>query len=206
MSFSRVQLQSNRDQFRLDYAVADSRKPMGFLRIISSAVVILFSVFMYYIAMHYIPALANPRKILRLATESSTLPPASNAGDFKEASTLEKLMGPYFKPFVMDRAYMRAGESIKIRYQIPEGTTVRLDIVQCRRIWAIEIFHCDIVSQFTVEKQNPRGISTYALGSPGFYHFRHRIEGLEETETYRLVWERIEAEAGHAVNKTLRPS
>jgi hypothetical protein len=86
---------------------------------------------------------------------------------------------------------MKAGESIQIKYEIPKGATVQLDIVQCNRIWVVEIFNCDIVNQFSSTKTNHRGIATYALGDSGFYHFRHRVDGLGETGKYRLIWERL---------------
>ena len=191
MSFSRINLHSSREHDRMIYSAALERKPMGLLRVFFTALVILFSALMYYVTMHYVPALANPRKVLRLATETATLPPGVNDFELDDPSAFENLMGPYYGLFAMDRSYMRAGESIKIKYEIPEGATVQLDIVQCRRIWVIEIFNCDVVSQFSATKTTRRGIATYALGDSGFYHFRHRVDGLEDKDSYRLFWERL---------------
>lgn len=145
---------------------------------------------MYYVAMHYVPALANPRQILKLATESQTLPPSEVDFKFEDQSALEKIMGPYYNLFALDRAYMRAGESIAIKYDLPQNATAHLDIVQCRRFWVIEIFNCKVVSQFGTSKTAGQGIATFALKDPGFYHFRHRVDGLDETQSYRLIWER----------------
>lgn len=207
MSFSRIQLQSSRERDRKIYSAAKERRPMGLARVFFSALVLLFAGFMYYVAMHYVPVLSNPRKILRLATETATLPPGTNEFDFEEASAFEKLLGPYYNLFALDRSYMRAGESIQIKYEIPEGTTVQLDIVQCRRVWAIEIFNCDVVSQFSATKTNRKGIASYALGDPGFYHFRHTVNGLKDSDTYQLTWERAvrpPSSEQNMVNKSLR--
>jgi len=209
MSFSRVQLQSRLAHDRVIYDAAAERKPMGLTRGIFTSIVILFGAFMYYIAMHYVPALANPGKVVRFANQGGTLPPGVNEFEFEDPSALEQLLRPYFKLFVLDRSYMRAGEAIEIRYEIPEGTTVDLDIVQCRRIWVVEIFKCDIVNQFTVTKKTRRGIATYALGNHGFYHFRHRVNGLKAEDHYRLVWERVatKPQSGTEMAKhTLRPA
>jgi len=195
MSLTRVQFQSNRTNDRQIYKAAAERKPMGSMRVLSTACVILFGMFMYYVAMHYVPALSNPKTVLRFATENATLPPEETEFDFDEASALEKLLGPYYSLFILDRSYMRAGESIKIQYEIPEGSTVNLDIVQCRRVWVIEIFRCDVVSQFSTEKKARRGISTYALGDAGFYHFRHKVSGAKDTESYRLIWQRVKSKS-----------
>jgi hypothetical protein len=191
MSFSRVQIQSSRANDRATYNAAIERRPMGLPRVFFTALVLLFGMLMYYVAMHYVPALSNPRKVLRLATETATIPTGPNTFEFKEPSALETLMGPYYNLFILDRAYMKAGESIQIKYEIPKGATVQLDIVQCNRIWVVEIFNCDIVNQFSSTKTNHRGIATYALGDSGFYHFRHRVDGLGETGKYRLIWERL---------------
>lgn len=208
MSFSRVQIQSCRSRDRAIYSAAAERKPMGLTRVFFTALVILFGALMYYVAMHYLPALSNPRKVLRLATETATLPTGSDEFTFKEPSAFETLMGPYYSLFAMDRSYMRAGESVQIKYEIPEGSTVQLDIVQCARVWVVEIFDCDIVNQFSVTKTARRGISTYALGDSGFYHFRHRIDGLKEADNYRLTWKRVDRGPqlrGNVVNQSLRP-
>lgn len=194
MSLSRLNIQSSREHDRKIYSAIPERRPMGFARVFFTALVILFGMFMYYIAMHYVPALANPRKVVRLATETATLPVSASEFDFEEVSSLEKLLGPYYSLFALDRSYMHANETIRIKYELPEGATVQLDILQCRRVWAVEIFHCSVVDQFTTKKKSGRGMANYALGDSGFYHFRHKVEGLNETDTYRLVWQRVALE------------
>lgn len=149
---------------------------------------------MYYVAMHYIPALASPGKTIRVATETRIVPKNETQFDIEPLSAFEKILGPYHKLFAMDRAYMRGGETIQIKFDIPQTTTVDLDIVQCRRIWVIEIFNCKVMSQFTSQKGPGRGIATFTLGDDGFYHFRHRVNGLNPSDTYLLVWERLGSE------------
>lgn len=209
MSFSRVKIQSTRARDRVIYSAASERKPMGLTRVFFTALVILFGTLMYYVAMHYVPALSNPRKVLRLATETATLPSGATEFKFEEPSAFESLMGPYYRLFTQDRTYIRAGESIQIKYEIPEGAVVHLDIVQCNRIWVIEIFDCDVVNQFSSTKTTQRGISTYELGDSGFYHFRHRIEGMDPTSNYRLIWERKDVSSAprtNVANRSLRPN
>ncbi len=191
MSFSRVQLKSSREHDRQAYHPQPQRERLGLPRVVFSAISLLFAASMYYVAMHYIPALASPSKTIRFATETETIPKGITEFDIKPPSAFEKLLGPYFKLFALDRAYMRSGETIQIKFDIPQTTTVDLDIVQCRRIWVIEIFNCKVISQFTSQKGPGRGIATFTLGDDGFYHFRHRVNGLAPTDTYRLVWERV---------------
>lgn len=189
MSFSRLKLQSHRDVDQQTFN--PDKPPMSLPRVFFTALSLLFAVFMYYIAMHYVPALAGPSKTIRFADDFITAPSNLDEFEFEELSSFKKSLGSYSGLFGIDRNYMRSGESIKIKYEIPEGTTVHLDIIQCRRVLVIEVFKCDPVNKFSTQKNISRGITVYDLSGRGFYHFRHRVEGLEETDSYRLVWERV---------------
>jgi len=102
------------------------------------------------------------------------------------------LLGPYYNSlFARDRSYMRSGEEIQIKYDVPLTATLQLDIVQCERFLVVEIFNCTVLTDLKIEKKPGRGIATFKLGSEGFYHFRHKVVGLTETDTYRIIWERI---------------
>jgi len=164
---------------------------MGLPRVFMSAAAILFGTFMYYVAMHYVPALASPQKMVRLATESQTIPVGIQEFQIEDPSIIEKLLGPYYSLFALDRSYKGRGETIQIKFDVPETAIVHLDIVQCRRIWAVEIFKCKVIKQFGTTKGPGRGIAKFKLGDEGFYHFRHRIDGLSDTDTYRVIWERV---------------
>lgn len=194
MSFTRVKLQSRREHDRLIYNQQAPGKTIGLPRVFLTAATLLFAAFMYYVAMHYVPALASPRQIFRLATETETIPKGESEFDIAPASTFEKLMGPYYKLFALDRTYMRRGETIKIKFDIPRTSTVDLHILQCKRFWVVEIFKCTPINQFSSQKGPGRGIATFKLGDEGFYHFRHQVNGLNETDKYRLVWERVKPE------------
>lgn len=190
VALTRLQLKSNRSSSGHFHNAQTSRSKMGYRRAIFSALSILFGTFMYYIMLHYVPALANPRKILKFKTETQSFPPQSATFDIPEASIFEKVLGPYYGLFTLDRAYMRSGETIRIKYDLPQTATAQLDIVQCQRIWAVEIFNCKVISQFGTQKGPGKGIATFKLDYDGFYHFRHKIDGVNEGDVYRLLWER----------------
>jgi len=163
------------------------RKQMGLLRTIFSGLSLLFGAGMIYVAMHYIPAFVQPKQVLKFASGDSV---AMKTYDFDRKSKIHELFGPYVKLFHMDRAYMKPGQSIDIKYDLPKGAYAKLDIVQCRRAWVKEVFSCDVVSQYSTKTKRQSGVESFALKQGGFYHFRQQAIGVPEGEPYRIVWER----------------
>lgn len=170
-----------------DRSAIRQRKKMGLTRSIFSGLSLLFGGGMIYVALHYIPAFVQPKQVLQFATGDSA---ALKTYDFDRKSKLHEIFGPYVKLFHMDRAYMKAGQKINIKYDLPEGASARLDIVQCRREWVVEIFKCDVVSRFDSRTKRQRGVESFALNDSGFYHFRQTVSGVAEGEPYRIIWER----------------
>ena len=163
------------------------RKKMGLLRTIFSGISLLFGGSMIYVAMHYIPAFVQPKEILKFASGDSA---AMKTYDFDRKSKIHELFGPYIKLFHMDRAYMKPGQSIDIIYDLPKGAYAKLDIVQCRRAWVIEVFKCDVVSRFNSKTKRQSGVESFALKQGGFYYFKHEAVGIPADEPYRIIWQR----------------
>lgn len=171
---------NNRDVIR-------QRKKMGMTRTIMSGLSLLAGGFMFYVSLHYIPALVQPKQVLQFASGDSA---ALKTYDFDRNSTLHDVFGPYVKLFHLDRAYMKPGQSIAIKYDLPPGAHANLDITQCRRAWVLEVFKCDVVSTFSTKTKRQRGIESFALSQGGFYHFKQDVIGVPKGENYRIVWER----------------
>ncbi len=163
------------------------RKQMGILRTIFSALSLLFGAFMIYVAMHYMPALIQPKKVLKFATGDSA---SINTYEFDRDSKFHGIFGPYLKMFALERAYLTSGQSLNIKYDLPVGASAKLDIYQCRRAWVIEIFDCHVVSKFSTETKLRSGVESFALKQGGFYHFRQTVSNVPDGEAFRIVWER----------------
>lgn len=163
------------------------RKKMGLTRTIFSSMSLLLGGGMIYVSMHYIPAFVQPKQILKFATGDSA---ALQTYDFDRKSKLHSAFGPYIKLFHLDRAYMKPGQSIDIKYDLPKGAYANLDIVQCRRAWVLEIFKCDVVGRFNTKTKRKSGIESFALKQGGFYYFKHEAINIPGGEPYRIVWER----------------
>lgn len=167
--------------------VSRKQKKLGLPRTVFSALSLLFGAAMFYVALHYIPAFVNPKQILKFASDGTS---ATNTYNFENKSSLQKVLGPYADLFHMDRAYMKSGQSINFKYDLPEGAHVKVEIVQCRRAWVIEIFKCGVVGQYSSQTKRQRGIESFVLKDSGFYHFREQTFGLKDDASYSTVWRR----------------
>jgi len=170
-----------------DKTAIQRRKKLGLTRTIFSALSLLFGAGMCYVAMHYIPAFVHPKKILKFATNNSL---ASQTYDFDRHSEAYGIFGSFVDLFHLDRAYMRSGQSINIKYDLPEGSYAKLTIVQCKTKWVLEIFDCSMVSEFNTRTKRFRGVESFKLDQDGFYHFSNIVKDVPDGEPYRIVWER----------------
>ena len=163
------------------------RKKMGLLRTIFSGLSLLLGSGMIYVGLHYIPAFVQPKKLLKFATHDQA---SLQTYEFNRKSKLYKVFGPYAKLFTLNRAYMKPGQSINVKYDLPKGAYVKLDIVQCKRAWVIEIFSCDVVSHFGSQTTHQSGVKSFTLNQSGFYYFKDETFGVPDGEPYRISWER----------------
>ena len=170
-----------------DRAVLQKRKKIGLSRSIFSGLSLLFGGFMVYVSLHYIPAFIQPKQVLQFASGDSA---ALNTYDFDRNSKFHNLFGPYLKLFHLDRAYMKAGQQIDVKYDLPEGAYAKLEIFQCRQAWVVEIFKCDVIGQFQSTTKRRSGVQSFALSQNGFYHFKQEVMDVLEGEPYRILWER----------------
>lgn len=170
-----------------DRTAIRQRKQMGFLRSIFSGLSLLFGGGMIYVALHYIPAFVQPKQVLQFATGDSA---SLKTYDFDRKSKAHDIFGPYIKLFHLDRAYMKPGQKINIKYDLPKGAYAQLNIIQCRRAWIVEVFKCDVVSQFDTRTKRQSGVESFALKEGGFYHFKQNVTDVPDGEPYRIVWQR----------------
>lgn len=163
------------------------RKKLGLLRTIFTGLSLILAASMIYVAFHYVPAFIQPKKVLKFVSGDSV---AMKTYDFDRKSKVHKFFGPYAELFTLDRAYMQAGQSIEIKYDLPKGAYAKLEIVQCRRAWVIEIFSCDVVSRFSSQTKRQSGVESFTLAHGGFYYFKDETFNVPNGEPYRIVWER----------------
>lgn len=170
-----------------DRTAARQRKQMGYIRSLFSALSLLFGGLMIYVGFHYIPAFVNPSQVIKLASNHGV---SSTSPALKEESPFGNIIGPYIDMFTMDRAYINGGQSVEVKYNLPSGAKMDIIIRQCRRLWVVEIFECQIVSEQKLRIDSRRGKQSFTLPQTGFYHFHENITLANPKDNYRVIWAR----------------
>lgn len=181
-SFARV----SRAAANVQFNAPDPKKPMGGQRLVLSALSLLAGLGMIYVSMHYLPALFHPQSAIDL--RSSTI---KDRRDLSVRSKYGPILGPYIDAFFMKRTYLEGGQSIEIHYNLPIGAELELAIQQCRRIFVIEVFKCDVIASKAVTvRGGETGRRTFNFPNTGFYHFDDRLTLENPDQPYRIVWSR----------------
>ncbi len=183
----KVNVEGFNPQYLNDRTAIRQRKQMNFLRSVFSVASLLLGGTMLYVSLHYVPAFVSPKKVLKFATGDSA---ALNTYDFDRKSPVHKFFGPVTQFFQLDRSYMKPGQSIEVKYDLPPGAYVNLDILQCQRMWVFEILDCAVVGKFSARTKQRAGVESFTLEDGGFYHFRHEVVNVAAGEPYRISWER----------------
>jgi len=163
------------------------QKRMGIGRTIFSGLSLLFGGLMIYIGFHYIPAFVKPADVIKLADNSHV---NSAKKSLDRDGLYGKFVGPYVDMFHMERAYVQAGQEVSVRYSLPVGTKLDVAIHQCRRVWVVEIFKCQIVNEQVVRINGTKGSRKFTLPNTGFYHFSEHVQLRDGSENYRIMWTR----------------
>lgn len=174
-------------EYLTDRTAARQRKQMGFIRTLFSGLSLLFGGLMIYVGLHYIPAFFKPAQIIKLAVNDglSTSKPA-----LERESPFGKVFGPYIDMFTLERAYMQAGQGVEVRYNLPAGAKMDVAIRQCRRLWVVEIFECQVVSEKVIRINGNRGSQSFTLPNTGFYYFQEQVQLPTPDANYRIIWSR----------------
>ena len=169
----------------IDKKTKSKKNPLGFLRTLFSGVSLAIGGMMCYVALHYIPAYMQPQKVLSMSHADTA------ASRLKDRNPLEKLVAPYWDAFKSKRTYLRGGQIIQAQYVLPEGASLDLHIRQCRRLWVIEVFHCQVLSVETLQiTDDTLGTQAFRFKDTGFYHFQEVVTLPAGETDYRVVWSR----------------
>jgi len=85
---------------------------------------------------------------------------------------------------------MKAGQSVDVKYALPAGSRMDVKIKQCRRLWIVEVFTCQLVSEQSLRVDGHNGNQRFTLGATGFYHFTERVTLPDPNASYRVIWKR----------------
>jgi len=172
--------------YHIDTPAKHGKKKIGLSRSLGSAVSLIIGGFMFYIALHYIPAYLGFQKVVAMSDLDTS---ASRLAKDDPVS----LLSAYLDPFRLKRTYLRAGQTIQVQYVLPEGTELKIYINRCRSAFIVEIFQCDVVSQEkAIVKNDKVGTQHFQFQEAGFYLFDEVVDqGNTPERNYRVVWSRV---------------
>lgn len=170
-------------QFIVDGA---SRRSMSNMRLLATAGTLLFSLFMVYCSLFYLPAFASDSMILRLSTEEKVSPAIA------PANANDGWLSPYLDLLRQRRGYIKLGATIEAVYVLSEPGDVTFQITRCDGPRIVEIFQCKPVETFTVEyKSRLQGVVDYRVPAGGFYQVKEVITSNSGEEIdYDVIWRR----------------
>lgn len=185
-SYSQELLLAERQAATERLRALEAEKPkMSLLRLLGTAASISLGLAVCFSGLHYIPTLLKPTQIV----DTVSSPGERSLLDIDRNRI--KDVGIYAQSFLLRRTYLRAGQGLSVHYNLPENTTLDLTIKQCRRMFVIEVFRCDIVTEKTVRVEGrTNGSRTLRFSQPGFYHFDETLTLADPDDKYRLVWVR----------------
>lgn len=168
-----------------------TRRPIFTLNyswIFSSALSILFGIFITYTSLHYLTAFVSPQQILRETSSNS----AANQLAKNDLGVMDSFLGK----FSTNQAYVRAGKQLEAHYVLPEGYSIDLYVQRCKPLLIVEVFKClpAELQQVTVEGRT-LGVERMTFKRGGFYRYRgvlkqNGVKPIVMPEKYRLVWKR----------------
>lgn len=141
--------------------------------------------FLVYSSLFYIGAFVDVGKIVGVSSKTMDL------DDGRQG--IRKITAPVTEMSKYKKIYMRENQAIGIEYSVPEGSTIKLHVLQCKNRPVIEVFDCAPIGQRTVDIENKtNGSSTIFVSEPGFYYFADEVTVPQGKKAkYEIVWRRV---------------
>ncbi len=150
---------------------------------ISIMKVIVFLTVIYALA-QYLPAFVNVKKIITQTTAQS------GAQTMVETRKKWGPAAPLRKYIKLNKAYMRAGQSLQVKYILPEDAAANLTIKQCKPAPFIEAFRCDIISTENIEIINDTvGTRRFIFKNTAMYLLESDVK-LQTDGDFDITWQR----------------
>ena len=137
-----------------------------------------------YALAQYIPAFINFKNIV---TQSPSQSGAQNLVESRKKWGAILPLRDYAK---MNKAYMRAGQSLQVQYVLPENTKATLTIKQCKSVPFIEVFHCNVVAENKIDISGDTvGTRRITLQSKAMYLLQSEVQ-VGSGEIFDIQWQR----------------
>lgn len=146
------------------------------VRFIVLTTLVLFSILLYYTAIHYLQPRQAAHKVA--VTKDLTLTPSPIA------TQKAPFMAPLVDRLQAKRIHIQRGQALNATYLLPEGVSLKLEIQRCAQSFLMEIFDCNVVGKDSVTIDNDMsGSYMFKYQGEGFYMFK---ETLTLQDNYKL--------------------
>lgn len=181
-------VQSDVSRLRSDFAhlskVANKRS-MTNKRLTFTILTFLLTIFLAYSSLFYFPAYTVKPAVVRIATQDAVIP------DVSETESNEGLKN-YLKLLIKQRGYLRAGQSVRVDYNVDLGSQIDLVIFRCNQVVIVEIYSCNKIEyQKTEIGKAADGYVQFTVDSAGFYYFEEVVKAASPSAIeYVIKWSR----------------
>jgi len=155
--------------------------PLSFMKLILLVMTV-------YALVQYVPAFVNFKKIIVQTTAQSS------AQSGAQNLTLERqkwgLAAPLREYVKMNKAYMRAGQILQVKYVLPDDAKAVLTIQQCKSIPYVEAFHCQVVAENKIDLSNDTvGTRRITLHNTAMYRLKSDVQ-VGINDRFDIKWQR----------------
>lgn len=149
--------------------------------------IILFFMTLYALV-QYVPAFVNFKKIITQTTaQSGAQSGAKNLSLEREKWGFAAPLREYTK---MNKAYMRAGQSLQVKYMLPKDAKAVLTVQECKSVPFIEVFRCDVVAENKIDLSNDTiGTRRIAFQNAAMYRLKSDVE-IGVDDQFDIKWQR----------------
>ncbi len=166
-----------------------------FRRMYLSVFILVTAGFTLYCSLFYVGAFIDMGKIVGFSQSNRVHHAQQNIkpiDDLKPRTALS----PIIEAFMINRIYMRKGQSIIATYSLPTNAELFLSVRQCKSQPLLEIFNCRVLgAQNAVINNRSKGFKEFIVSEPGFYYFEEKVvklpnKNLKAFLDYRIIWYR----------------
>lgn len=192
MAFNRVSLSSNLSQasFKEQVVAAamyEPKRSMSNSRLAGTFLSLMFGLGICYTSFFYVPAYFDSEQVLGGASHETT-----TAADAEKDT--RGTLAAYLDVFKLRRGYIKAGQTLRVDYNLSVGTSLDLVIKHCKAPVIVEVFYCQSSSDQHIQvEQSGKGFKTFLMRQPGFYYLDQTVtnlDGSEAVKPYEVVWSR----------------
>lgn len=158
-------------------------------RFVFNVLALLLGGFLVFSSLFYIPAYNSKPALANISSPNG----AASSGEEVVRSDLTPGLTPFFEHLLLNRGYMKAGQTVSTSYVLPAGTRLKLVVTKCAGPALVEVYSCGGTVVDAIEiGSRPEGKLDFIVQSKGFYHFTEEVIELSANSSeYTVEWKRF---------------